>query len=101
MPYIEVPKTMKEWSPYAWAWNCKECKNIWFLDGSIDPNCVTWERRQRDRERSELLTAVWAIGFKKRAPADAGALSGRTGQPETTPEEMRLKDLITEDTVST
>jgi hypothetical protein len=101
MPYIEVSKDMKRWSPYAWAWNCTLCQNIWMLDGSIDPNCETWERRQRDRERSELLTAVWAIGFKKRAPADAGALHGRTGQPEMSPEVAKLKDLINEDTAST
>lgn len=101
MPYIEVPKAMKMWSPYAWAWQCASCTNVWILDGSIDPSCKTWERRQRDRERSELLTAVWAIGFKKRAPAQAEALQGRTGQLEQSPEEDTLKDLITEDTVST
>ena len=58
MPYVRVPHRMRAWAPRPYAWHCPKCPEVWQLDGAIDAEQETWERRKKREKREALLKAV-------------------------------------------
>lgn len=61
MPYVRVPSRMRQWSPRPYAWHCTRCTEVWVLDGAIDSEHETWERRKKRQQREALLKAAMSF----------------------------------------
>lgn len=102
MDYIELTIREKKWAPHTYAWKCVSCVKypVYVLDGDIDPEAKRWERRRREFERKELLSAVGAIAFKKRTRRECPrVLQDGRNQPEQSAE-VEPKDHLKKDTAS-
>jgi len=60
MRYKRVPGAMAGWSPSPYAWFCQHC-DIYVLDGPLDPNEDTWEKRAMEEDRKRLSSYLASI----------------------------------------
>lgn len=60
MRYKRAQGKMAKWSPGLYAHYCKPC-NVYVLDGSIDPDEDTWDRKNEENNRSRFSSYLSSI----------------------------------------
>lgn len=63
MPYQRADASCKRWAPFEFVWRCEFCINVFWIDGSINPNELTAEKRIQIKERKMLYVAIRHISF--------------------------------------
>ncbi len=77
MKYKRLRECHQRWAPFHYSWKCEICPEVYILDGSIDINENTPEKRRKCEEISQLFLTVQRIGFpeyKKSARPEPDAL---------------------------
>lgn len=68
MVYKKIFGTHRIWSPVPYSWRCKNCSNIYFIDGPLDPEEEAWHNDYKARQRNFMYAMIHKIEFGKDAP---------------------------------